>query len=250
MYGSLDSYRSAMMLSQKESLVHKLQSMPHHAFHWMKRMVQPSGCWIAFTGADDYAIALVLNAVGREFAPSFRTVSFHRMQARIVGQKSSHQALHTPSRLEARQGAASSIATVANLWIKNLLTCLVRILPGVTDAELVLLDHCLQDLAVDSRRIRYGGPPWILRAVARLTPRPGLVILLDTPPEAPRPERSGIPLSETAQQRSGYLDLVRNFPSQAVINGSQEPAAVIHDAVEVVLAYLERRTRKHLDLQA
>jgi thymidylate kinase len=119
----------------------------------------------------------------------------------------------------------------------------------VIGAELVLFDHCLHDLPVDSRRIGYGGPPWVLRTAARFSPRPGLVILLDMQPEAPSSDRLGIPAREMARQRSAYLDLARNFPSQAVINASQEPAALIHDAMAAVLAHLERRTRKRLDLQ-
>jgi hypothetical protein len=76
------------------------------------------------------------------------------------------------------------------------------------------------------------------------------VILLDVPPEAPRSDRSAIPVSELAGQRSAYLEVVRDFSSQAVVNASQEPAAVIHDAVEAVLAHLERRTRKRMDIEA
>jgi hypothetical protein len=250
MYGSLDSYRSAMMRSQKETLAQKLQSIPQKALHWAKRMVRPAGCWIAFTGGDDYAIALVLNAVSREFAPSFRAIGYHRMQARGVRSMPVSQARPSPSHLGARQGAAASVATVVRLWGADLVTCLARILPGVIGAELILFDRCLHDLPVDSRRIGYGGPPWVLRTAARLSPRPGLVILLDMAPEAMRSDKSGTSLNEMAQQRSAYLDLVRGFPSHAVINGLQEPAAVIRDTLQAVVAHLERRTRKRLDLEA
>jgi hypothetical protein len=249
MYGSLDSYRSAMMRSQKETLAQKIKSIPQHALHWAKRMVRPAGCWIAFTGGDDYAIALVLNAVSREFAPSFRAIGYHRMQARGARSLQANQTRPSSSHLGAQHGAAASVATVVRLWIEGLLTCLTRILPGVIGAELILFDRCLHDLPVDSKRVGYGGPPWVLRSAARLSPRPNLVILLDTAPEALRSDRSGIPVSQMVQQRSAYLDLVRDFPSHAVINASQEPAAVIRDAVEAVLAHLERRTRKRLDLQ-
>ncbi len=245
MYSALDSYRAAMMRSQKESLAEKLQSIAQHALHWVNRMVRPAGCWIAFTGADDYSIALALNAVSREFAPSFRTINYHRVPARR-----GNQARQSSSHARSQQGAAASIVTVTGLWIENLLTCLARILPGVIGAELVLCDHCLHDLPVESKRIGYGGPPWVLRAAARLSPRPGLVILLDMSPETLRSDQSGIPVSEVARQRSAYLDLVRDFPSHAVINGAQEPGDVIHDAVAAVLAHLESRTRKRLDVQA
>ncbi len=244
MYASLNSYRSAMMRSQKETLAQTFQSIPQQALHWVRRMVHPAGCWIAFTGSDDYAIALVLNAVSREFAPSFRTVSYHRML------KPANQAVQSFSHANARHGTAASIAALAGLWIENLLTCVARVLPGVIGAELVLFDHCLQDVPVDSKPIGYGGPPWVLRTAARLSPRPGVLILLDMPPEALKSDRSGIPVSEMARHRSAYLDLAGSFPSPAVVNAAQEPAAVIQDAVKAVLAHLERRTRQRLGLQA
>jgi hypothetical protein len=213
-------------------------------------MVRPAGCWIAFTGADDYGIALVLNAVSREFAPSFRSISYHRIQARGPRSKPANPVRPSSYYQRAQQGAAASVATVARLWVENLLTCLARVLPGVIGAELVLFDHCLHDLPADGKRIGYGGPPWVLRTAARLSPRPGLVVLLDVQEEAFGSDRSGIPVSEMARQRSAYLDLTRSFPSQAVINASQEQAALIQDAMAAVLAHLERRTRKRLDLQA
>lgn len=248
MYVSLDSYRSAMMRSQKQTLAQKLQSIPQQALHWVRRLVRPAGCWIAFTGADDYAIALSLNAVSREFAPSFRSISYYRMGARGARSKPANQVRPSSSRQGAHQGAAASVATVTRLWVENLLTCFARVVPGVIGAELVLFDRCLHDLAVDGKRIGYGGPPWVLRTAARLSPRPGLVILLDMQQETT--ERSSTPVSETGRQRYAYLDLARQFLSHAVINAPQEHAALIHDLMAAVLAHLERRTRRRLDLQA
>jgi hypothetical protein len=250
MYSSLDSYRSAMMQSQKETLAQKLQSAPQQALHWIKRMVRPAGCWIAFTGVDDYTIALVLNAVSREFAPSFRSISYHRIYARGARSKAANQPRSYATYQRAQQGAAASVAQVARLWVENLLTYLARVLPGAIGAELILFDRCLHDLPVDANRIGYGGPPWFLRAAARLSPRPGLVILLDMQQEATGSARSGTQASEMARQHSAYLDLARDFRSQAVINASQEHGALIHDAMMAVLTHMEGRTRERLDLPA
>jgi hypothetical protein len=250
MYSSLESYRSAMMQSQKETLAQRLQSAPQQALHWIKRMVRPAGCWIAFTGADDYTIALVLNAVSREFAPSFRSICYHRIYARGARSKAANQPRSSSTYQRARQGTAASVATVARLWVENLLTYLARVLPGVIGSELVLFDRCLHDLAVDPNRIGYGGPPWFLRAAARLSPRPGFVILLDMQQEGTSSARPGTQASEMARQRSAYLDLARDFPSQAIINASQEQGALIQDAMMAVLTHLEGRTRERLDLLA
>ena len=47
--------------------------------------------------------------------------------------------------------------------------------------RLVIFDRYIYDLLVDSKRVRYGGPAWMLRLLARIVPRPELVILLDAP---------------------------------------------------------------------
>ena len=99
---------------------------------------------------------------------------------------------------------------------------------------------------MDSKRIRYGGPPWLLRAAARVAPGPDLVILLDAAPEVVRARKQEVPPEEVARQRTGYLELARTLPSCVVINAAQLPEDVIHDAIAAVIDHLERRTKGRL----
>lgn len=248
MHASIDRFRAAMLRSRKETLSHRLKAFPQNALSFFKRVSQPTGCWIAFIGPDGCGKSLVLNAVSRQLAPAFRTVRQYHMRPRLVGRKPANQGPVTDPHGQPPRGLAASVAKVIDLWCDYTLGYAVRILPDGIRTQLTLFDRCFYDLLVDSKRIRYGGPPWLLRLVARLSPRPDLVILLDGPPEVLWARKQEVPFEEVARQRAAYLEMVRNLSSAVVVNASQRPEEVIHDAIEAIVRYLGQRAEKRLGL--
>jgi len=246
MYESIEPFRAAMLRTRKETFQQRLKDLPRNALNVMRRIVQPTGCWIALMGPDGCGKSLVLRAVSQEFAPSFRTIRHYHLRPKLIGRKSTSQGPVTDPHGQPPRGAVASIAKVIDLWLDYTLGYLFRILPGLIRTELVLFDRCFYDLLVDSKRIRYGGPPWLLRAVARLAPGPDLVILLDAPPEVLRSRKQEVPATEVVRQRAAYLDLARTLRSAVVVNAAQPAENVIHDAVAAILDHLGRRTRKRL----
>lgn len=248
MYASIDTFRYAMLRSRKETLVQKLKALPQNGLYQLRRIMQPTGCWIAFMGPDGCGKSLILDAVGSQLAPAFRTVRRYHMRPRLVGRKPANQGPVTDPHGQPPRGLAASIAKVLDLWIDYILGYALRILPEAIRTQLTLFDRCFYDLLVDSKRIRYGGPPWLLRAAARMSPRPDLVILLDAPPEVLRARKQEVPLEEVARQRAAYLELARNLPSAVVVNSAQRPEEVIHDALEAITGHLGQRARKRIGL--
>ncbi len=245
---SVEPFRAAMLRSQKETFAEKAKALPGNALSLLRRMMQPTGCWIAFMGPDGCGKSMVIHAVSGEFAPSFRTVGYFHLRPKLVGRKATSQGPVTDPHGQPPRGAVASIAKVIDLWLDYTFGYVARILPGVIRTELVLFDRCFYDLLADSKRIRYGGPPWLLRTAARLSPGPDLVILLDAPPEVLRSRKQEVPLEEVVRQRAAYLDLARTLPSAVVVNAAQPAADVIRDALAAILEHLGRRTRKRLGL--
>src|SRR5579863_9438296 len=248
MYSSLEPFRTAMLRSRKEPLADKLKSLPETALHVIKRIVQPTGAWVAFMGPDGCGKSLILKAVSEEFAPSFRNVRYYHMRPRLVGRKPANQGPVTDPHGQPPRGVIASVAKVIDLWVDYTLGYAARILPGMIRTELALFDRCFYDLLVDSKRIRYGGPPWLLRAAARLSPSPELVILLDAPPEVLRSRKQEVPMAEAGRQRLAYLELARSLRSAVVVNAAQPAEDVVHDALTAILDYLARRTAKRLGM--
>ena len=248
MFDSIEPFRAAMLHSRKEAFAEKLGELPRNVLYILRRIVQPTGCWVAFMGPDGCGKSLVINGVSQEFAPSFRTTRCYHLRPRLIGRKPTNLGPVTDPHGQPPRGLAASVAKVIDLWLDYTVGYLGRIFPGMIRTELVLFDRCFYDLLVDSKRIRYGGPPWLLRAAARLAPGPDLVILLDAPPEILRSRKQEVPPAEVARQRAAYLELARNLQSAVVVNAAQPPEDVIRDAIQTVIEHLSRRTKRRLGI--
>ena len=248
MYQSIEPFRAAMLRSRKETFVERLKELPQSALSVLRRIVQPTGCWIAFMGPDGSGKSLVINAISREFAPSFRTIRYYHMRPRVIGRRPTNQGPVTDPHGQPPRGTLASVAKVVDLWLDYTLGYMFRILPGLVRTELVLFDRCFYDLLADSKRIRYGGPPWLLRAAARLAPGPDLVVLLDASPEVLRARKQEVPVDEIARQRAAYLELSRTLGAAVVVNAGQPAEDVIHDAVVAIMDHLGRRTKRRLGI--
>jgi thymidylate kinase len=249
MYESLDTFRAAMLASGKETLARRLKSVPQSALYLLSGIVQPTGCWIAFLGPDGCGKSLILDAIGREFASAFHTVSYDQMRPG-GGRRSSNQGLINDPNGEPPLGRLAFIAKVIGMWLDYMLGYLLRILPGVFRTQLIFLDRCQLDLLVDGMLLRNGGSPWLLRATVRLSPRPDLVIFFDAPPEVLRSRTQEVPIDEVARQRAAYLQLAQRLPSSVVVNAAQSQSGMIHDTVQAIVAHLSARAKRRLHLPA
>lgn len=248
MFESLETFRLALLRGHREGLAQKLASISRAAQHFLHRVTHPTGSWIAFMGPDGCGKSLVLNAVGRQFAPAFRKVTSYHMRPRVIGRKPSNQGPVTDPHGQPPRGLVASVAKVFDLSADYALGYGSRILPAVIRTQLILFDRCLFDLVVDSKRIRYGGPRWLLHAAVWLAPSPDLVVLLDAPPEVLWARKKEVPLEEVARQREAYLELARRLPSAVVVDASQAPAKVIQDVIAAMVDHLARRVQKRLPI--
>jgi len=250
MSARIGDFRAEMKHKPAESPAGRLASMPGRALHFMDRVTRPTGGWIAFMGPDGSGKSLAIQAMSRQLAPAFRSVErFHLRPKVLRGNASSSTAPVTDPHGQRPRGLLASVAKVFFLAADYWLGYACKIAPAMRRSRLVLFDRYVYDLLVDSKRVRYGGPRWLLRLAARVAPRPDLVILLDAPAEVLWKRKQEVPFDEIVRQRAAYLEVARKLPSAVVINAAQPSAAVIHDCAAAILAHFARRTAARLGLQ-
>ncbi len=110
--------------------------------------------------------------------------------------------------------------------------------PALVGGRLVVHDRHLIDGVVDSRRYRYGGPPWLLQGLWRLVPRPDLVVLLDASAERIQGRKQEVSFEETARQCQEYRRLVTPMANGRLIDASKPLDAVVREVCEVILQHL------------
>ena len=126
-------------------------------------------------------------------------------------------------------------------WLEFFLGSFLRIRPATFKGGLVLIDRWYYDFFVDQRRYRLRVPLALVRFGHFFLKKPGLVLLLDAPPEILQQRKQEVPLLESQRQREAYLSLIRSLPQGRIINAGAAPEAVGREMTETVLAFMTER---------
>jgi thymidylate kinase len=114
-----------------------------------------------------------------------------------------------------------------------------KVWPALLRGTVVVFDRYYHDMLVDPSRYRYGGPPRWPYAVARLIPRPDLIILLDAPPEVLQARKQEVPFAESARVRQAYLEMMDQLPGSHVVNAARRLDDVVADVTRLVIQRLD-----------
>lgn len=247
---SLEAVRSELTQNTGESASEKLAFSSRHAVHFMRRMTQPTGGWIALIGPDGSGKSAIIGAISQQFTAAYREVKLYHLRPKSLRRKTSSGTAVTDPHGRPPRGLLASLAKVVDLAVDYFVGYFFQIAPAMRRSHLIIFDRYIYDLIVDSKRIRYGGPAWLLRFVGRIIPRPDLVILLDAPAETLWSRKQEVPFEEVVRQRAAYLDVARNLSSAVIVNAAQPLPAVIHDVDRAIVDHFARRaaTRLHLQL--
>lgn len=246
---SLESFRRKLRANTAETFAEKVASSQKRALHFLGRMAWPTGGWIAFIGPDGCGKSLVISVIRQQFAQAFREVQCFHLRPQLLRRKTNAIGVVTDPHGQPARGLLASVAKVFYFAADYSLGYLFLIAPALRLTQLIIFDRYIYDLLVDSKRVRYGGPAWLLRLAARLVPRPDLIILLDAPAEVLWSRKQEVPFDEVVRQRAAYVQLASTLPSTIVVNAAQPPPDVIHDVLDVLITHFSRRTADRLEIQ-
>ena len=235
----------------------------------LRNALRPPGLMVSVLGVDGAGKSTVMAALERDLGPAFwSTKQYHgralesplrwtkkvrerrrRRDAEIEAEDGRSQKTPRDPHAKSLRGLGLSLVKLGAWWADfTVLGYAMDVHPRLRRSALVLFDRYYQDLLVDPRRHRYGGPLWLARFAQRLFPRPDLVILLDAAPEVLHGRKREVSLQETTRQRKAYLDLVRKLPNGRVVDAARRPEEVAAEVERVILDHMSERTARRLGL--
>jgi thymidylate kinase len=244
----VERYRRELRNHSAERFPANVFSLGRRASHAMERILQPTGGWVALIGPDGCGKSFVIEAVTDEFAPGFqKIVRFHLRPKSLPARTNSDTPVTDPHGKPVR-GGLYSMAKMLYLFADYWLGYLNSVRTATVRTRLVVFDRYFYDILVDPKRVLYGGPAWLPKILARLVPRPDLVLLLNASPEVLWSRKQEVPYEEVVRQQREYLTMVREMPDAVVIDAARSRPEVVRQVREAILDYFSKRTRRRLKL--
>jgi thymidylate kinase len=210
------------------------------------RVWRPTGFLVVVLGPDGVGKSTLIDGLADALRPAFWRVRKRHLRPNVLRRGHGGDS-HAPHDQPIRGPYVSSLQAV--LWIADYFVGhVVSVYPGLVRSTLVLFDRYADDLAVDPRRYRFGGPPWLARLVGRLAPRPDLTLVLTADAGAVQARRREVPAAETARQLVAYATLADAREDVVLLDAGRAPEVVLARATELALARLARRTAHRLRL--
>jgi thymidylate kinase len=193
------------------------------------------GVWIALLGPDGAGKTAVLEGIVREAGAAFGEVRRFHLRPHF-GRRSGEGPPVTDPHGRRRRGRWSSLAKLSLWWADCVVGYAIAVRPALRRRALVVFDRYVDDLLVDPRRYRYGGPMGLARAVVAWTPRPHLFVFLDAPDAVLRERKREVSATETARQRRDYLALAARLPRAFVVDASRRLDEVVGEVRSLMAA--------------
>ncbi len=212
-----------------------------------RRWRYPTGLFVAILGPDGAGKSTLIEHLERDLAGAFRrTARFHLMPG-IFRRRRYSSPVTNPHGKPPRSWFAS-LLKLGYYLLDYTLGYWFKVRPALVRSTLVVFDRYYDDLLVDPRRYRYGGPMRLARWLRRFIPRPELWLILDVPEEEILRRKQEVPLEEIRRQRERYRCLAAELQNAVLLDGRQPPERLAREAEEVVLEHMNKRCVQRLAL--
>ena len=251
--GDWEMFRRRIPELQKTLKRQKLRQDPLNSFRfWLpeikriwRRWRYPTGLFIVVLGPDGAGKSTLIGHLEADLLGAFRrTARFHLMPG-LFRRKDNGGPVTNPHGKPPRSFFAS-LFKLGYYLLDYILGYWLKVRPALVKSTLVLFDRYYDDLLVDPRRYRYGGPVWLARFVARFIPKPDLFIFLDLPAEVAHTRKPEIPLEEARKLRERYLELARSLPNARVVDASRPLGEVVAEVESIILYHMAARTEQRI----
>jgi hypothetical protein len=219
-------------------------------FRAVRRLARPTGLAVCLAGPDGVGKSTLtqglLAVTGGPFHTRVRLGQrrgFFRKPGELLGRP---QADANRPHNRRPSNLLGSTARLGYMWLDALVGWLPKIGVARRRTTLVVLERPFVDFAIDPRRYRLSTPPALARALARLLPRPDLVLVLTAPARAVHRRKPELAVDELQRQLEAWRAEAerRGYPVVDASGPAEQTFAAALERVDAVLA------RRHHDLGA
>lgn len=215
------------------------------AMRGVRRCLQPTGLFVIVLGPDGVGKSTLIEHLIQTVGPAFRRSRvFHWRPMLLHGRKGASDSTR-PHGYPAHGGLRS----VARLFVHLLdywMGYWLVIRPLLARSGLVVFDRYFDDVLIDPKRYRYGGPFWLARTLRPLIPKPDLALVLDAPSEAVLSRKQEVAAEEVQRQRQLYSEYQNQTSNSRVIDAEASIAQVTAESAQAILECLALRfERRH-----
>ncbi|MEM4214356.1 MAG: phosphotransferase [Candidatus Methanomethylicaceae archaeon] len=217
--------------------------LPEFARLW-RRWQHPTGLFVAVLGPDGAGKSTLIESLSKEVAGAFRRKAQFHLAPALLRRQGDGGPVTDPHGKPPRSWFAS-LLKLGYYWLDYTLGYWLKIRPLLVRSALVLFDRYYDDLLIDPKRYRYGGPMWAARLLSWLTPRPDLFLVLNVPREQLMMRKQEVSPEELERQVRAYREFAANTPNAFLLDGSTPIEKVVAQARDAILEYLQVRYLSH-----
>jgi thymidylate kinase len=209
----------------------------------IRRWWRPTGVFVSVLGPDGSGKSTAITGLIAQVESVFRRCSLMHWRPMFVGRGRNERSTTNPHGRSSYSWIWSVTRAFVHLF-DYIAGYHLAVRPQLVRSGLVVFDRYFDDMVVDPKRYRYGGPPSLLRVLRWLAPQPDLQLILDAPESVVLSRKQEQSPEEIRRQRAAYRKLAGDHDFCRVIDGSRTPSAVAAEASEAVIRYLETRARR------
>lgn len=213
----------------------------------IRRVVFPTGLTVAFLGSDGSGKSSVLQLVASSLAPVFRKQAYYHLRPFLLRARAAGDVgFVTNPHASTMYGLVLSVIKLIYLCLDYTIGHFTIIRWRKIFSTFVLFDRYFQDIVVDPRRFRYGGPLWLARAFGKMLPSPDAFVFLNAPVDIVQKRKREVTYDECLRENNDYLKLASTLKKAIIIDASKPLKDVVAEVNGFLLNLLAQRAEKRL----